>query len=436
MEWWLIFSILLGGLITLMLIGLPVAFSFIFITILVMSIMMGIENGSQQLILSMYNSLTKFSLTAIPLFVIMGEILFHSGLASRTLDVLSKWLGPIPGRLSVLTLLGGGLFASLSGSTVANTAMFGALMVPEMVKRGYKNEMILGPIMGSGALAMVIPPSALAVLLGSIAEISVGRLLIAAFLPGLLLLALFLIYTIGRCWLNPNLAPKYQVSKVSSGEKLLLTVRDLLPLGSIIFLVLGLIFFGVATPTEAAALGALGSMILVAAYKRMSYKVFYQSLFGTLRVTVMIYTIIAGSAAFSQILAFSGATRGMVQLVLSLSIGPNLILLTMLVTVIILGCFMEQVSIMMITIPMFMPIINALGFDPIWFAVLVLICLEIGQLTPPVGLALFVMKGAAPAEVSMKDIYKSALPFVACDIVGLMILIYIPAIATWLPNLI
>ncbi|MHB9150007.1 MAG: TRAP transporter large permease [Thermoleophilia bacterium] len=434
MDWWLLLTVLTAALVGLMLTGLPVAFSFLLVTSATMFWLMGGDLGLNQLVLSIYDSLTKFNLTPIPFFVLMGEVLYHSGLASRTLDVFSKWMGAIPGRLSIITLLAGGLFASLSGSTVANTAMFGSLMVPEMRQRGYSTQMTVGPIMGSGALAMVIPPSALAVLLGSLAEVSIGGLLIAVIVPGILLLTLFLIYTVTRCYLDPSLAPSYEVERVAATEKVWVALRDVVPLTFIVFLVIGLIFLGVATPTEAAALGALGSIVLAAVYRGISLDVMRKSTLGSLKVTVMILTIIAGSVAFSQILAFSGASRELVQAVMSTNLSPLAVILVMLGIILVMGCFMEQVSIMMITVPIYMPIVGGLGVDPIWFCVLMLICLEIGQLTPPFGLALFVMKGVMPKDVPMAEIYKGALPFVLCNLVAVALLMAFPVLTTWLPS--
>lgn len=434
MEWWVLLILLLGGLIGLMVLGLPVAFSFFVMTMIFMFMLMRGQQGLSTLMLSMFDSLTKFNLTPIPFFLLLGEVLFHSGLASRTIDVLSKWLGAIPGRLSVITLLSGGLFAALSGTTVANTALFGTLMTPEMLRRGYSKGLTLGPIMGSGALAMIIPPSSLAVLLGSLAEVSIGGLLIAAIIPGLVLLALFLSYTIIRALLNPSLAPKYEIDATDARDKIISALRDLVPMFAIVFLVTGLILVGVATPTEAAAVGAFGAVVLTASFRVLTRDVLKKSILGTLKVSAMILTIIAGSSAFSQILAYSGASRELVEIVLSWGASPLTVLLIMLGVVVVMGCFMEQVSIMMITIPIFMPIVGAMGIHPIWFAVLMLVCLEIGQLTPPFGLALFVMKGVAPKEISMTDVYKAAVPFVACNFIGIALVISFPALATWLPG--
>jgi tripartite ATP-independent transporter DctM subunit len=414
-----------------MFIGLPVAFSFLLVTSGAMYLLMGGVNGLTQLTVSIFDSLTKFNLTAIPFFILMGEVLYHAGLVSKALDVFSKWVGAIPGRLSVVTFLIGGLFGALSGATVASTAVLASLMVPEMMRRHYHKEMILGPIMASGALDMIIPPSALTVLLGTIAEVSIGRLLINAIVPGYILLGIYVGFVVIRCWLNPFLAPKYELSGVPWREKIFVGLRDLFPLGIVIFVALGLMMLGVATPTEAAALASLIAFALAAIYRSLTVQVIKQSILSSLQVTIMILTIIAASAAFSQVLAFSGASRGMLQLVLGVAVNPFWILVIMLAIVVLLGCFIEQVSIMMITLPIFMPIVKALGMDPVWVCILILLCLSIGQLSPPFGLALFVMKATSPSEISMKDIYQAAWPYCVLDFVGVALILAFPILATW-----
>lgn len=431
MDWWWILFLLFGSLLTLMFSGLPVAFSFLFVTTGAVYLWMGGTNGLTQLTVSIYDSLTKFNLTAIPFFILMGEVLYHAGMVTKALDAFSKWVGAIPGRLSVVTFLVGGLFGALSGATVASTAVLASLMVPEMMRRNYHKDMILGPIMSSGALDMIIPPSALTVLLGSLAEVSVGRLLINAIVPGYILLAIYVGYVMVRCWLNPSLAPRYEFPGVSLKEKLLSGLRDLAPLGIVIFVALGLMMLGVATPTEAAALASLVAFVLAAAYRNLTWDVIRKALLSALQVTVMILTIIAASAAFSQVLAFSGASRGMLELVLGAAVDRFWILLIMLGLVILLGCFLEQVSIMMITLPIFMPIVKALGLDPVWVCILLLLCLSIGQLSPPFGLALFVMKATTPPEITMKDIYRAAWPYCVLDLLGLALVLAFPILATW-----
>jgi tripartite ATP-independent transporter DctM subunit len=431
MDWWFILILLFGSLLALMFTGLPVSFSFLFVTSGAVYLLMGGTNGLTQLIVSIFDSLTKFNLTAIPFFILMGEVLYHAGLISKALDVFSKWVGPIPGRLSIVTFLIGGLFAALSGATVASTAVLATLMVPEMMRRHYSKEMTLGPIMASGALDMIIPPSALTVLLGSLAEVSIGRLLINAIVPGYILLGIYIGFVVIRCWLNPSLAPKYEFVGVSMKEKIFSGMRDLLPLGIVIFVALGLMMLGVATPTEAAALACLVAFVLAAVYRTLNFKVFKESIFASLKVTVMILTIIAASAAFSQILAFSGASRAMLQLALGMAVSPFWILIIMLAIVVLLGCFIEQVSIMMITLPIFMPIVKALGLDPVWVCILILLCLSIGQLSPPFGLALFVMKATSPPEITMRDIFKAAVPYCLLDIIGVALVLAFPILATW-----
>jgi tripartite ATP-independent transporter DctM subunit len=411
--------------------GLPVAFAFLLVTSAGMYLLMGGPHGLTQLTVSIFDSLTKFSLTAIPFFILMGEVLYRAGLVTKALDALSQWVGAIPGRLSVVTFLVGGLFGALSGATVASTAVLASLMVPEMRRRGYSKEMTLGPIMASGALDMIIPPSALTVLLGTLAEVSIGRLLINAIVPGYVLLFIYIGYVVVRCLVNPALAPAYAFERTPLAAKVASGLRDIFPLGAVIFIALGLILLGVATPTEAAALASVAAFLMAAGYRRLTAAVFHESLLSALKVTVMILTIIAASAAFSQVMAFSGASSGMLALVLGIAVDPLWIVVIMLAVVTVLGCFLEQVSIMMITLPIFMPIVKSLGVDPVWFCILVLICLSIGQLSPPLGLALFVMKAVVPADIGMRDIYRAAVPYCLLDVLAVALVMAFPGLATW-----
>lgn len=434
MDWYLVILICFVGLVLLMFTGLPIAFSFMGFSLIGMYILMG-QFGIQQLVLGMFDQVIKFSLTPIPFFMIMGEVFYQSGLVTRTLDTLSKFVKRIPGRLSVICLLGGGIFAALSGSVVANTAMFGSLMLPEMTRRGYDKALTTGSIMGSGALAMIIPPSSLAVLLGSISGVSVGKILTGAVLPGIFMVGIYITYVIGSCIRNPNLAPTYEAEETSDSDKLKSLVVDILPLGLIFFIVVGLILLGIATPTESAALGALASYILVACYGKFSWKLVFKTLLNSLKVTASVLIIIAGSAGFSQMLSITGASREAVNFLLALTSSETIILWIMLGIGIILGFFMEQTAIMMITLPLFMPIVAAYGINEVWFAVMFLICLQLGQLSPPVGLALFTMKSVSPPEVTMADIYRGAVPYLFMDVLVLIVIFLLPPLATFLPGL-
>ncbi len=273
-EWQIALLIILGSFILLMFLGLPVAFSFTLVNLVAVFILWHGEIGLEQLIVNIFSSVATFTLLPLPLFIIMGEVMLHSGVVPRMIDALDKWLGRLPGRLSILSVLSGTLIATVTGVSMASVAMLGSALVPEMERRGYKKPMMLGPILGSGGLAMMIPPSLLAVLCGVIAKISIGKLLIAIIIPGLLLAALYIAYIVIRCYLQPSIAPPYTVSPVPPlTDKIADVVRYVLPLGFIVFLVVGVIFLGIASPTEAAALGALGTFILAAAYKKLNWEV-------------------------------------------------------------------------------------------------------------------------------------------------------------------
>ena len=435
MEWWIVFLFIFFGLLFLFALGVPVAFSFLFVNLVGAYLFWGGSVGLSQLILSIYNSVTSFALIPVPLFVLMGEVMFHSGVAPRMMDVLDKWLGRIPGRLSLLAVGGGTIFATLTGSAMAGAAMLGSVLVPEMEARGYKKSMTIGPILGSGGLAIMIPPSALGVLLAGLALFSVGQFLVAIILPGLLMAILYAGYILVRCTVQPHLAPSYEMKHFPLSEKVVATVRYILPLGSILFLVVGLIFLGVATPTEAAALGALGCFVLAFFYRGLNWDLTKRSFSSTLDVTIMMFMILTGSMAFSQLLAFTGATQGLIKLAVGLPLPPILIIVSMQIVLLLLGTFMEPLTIMMVTIPIFMPIVKQLGFDPIWFGTIMLLNMEMATTSPPFGLVLFVMKGVAPPDTRMKDIYLSAIPFLICDLVVMVAIMAFPGVVLWLPSI-
>ena len=413
---------------------MPIAFCFLLVNTIGVLIWWGGAPGLMQLILSIRESVTSFTLLPVPLFILMGEVMFQSGIGFRMIDTLEKWLGRLPGRLSLLAVGAGTLFATMSGSSMASGALLGSTLVPEMERQGYKKPMSLGPILGSGGLAMMIPPSALAVILGAIAEISIGKILIAIVVPGLLMAVLYATYIITRSKLQPHLAPTYEIIPPSLLEKLAATALYVLPLGLIIFLVIGLIFLGIATPSEAAATGTLGTFILAAIYRRLNWGMLKKSVLATVEITVMVFLIIMGATAFSQILAFSGASRGLIELATSMPLAPIFIIVGMMFVLGILGMFISVVPIMMITLPIFMPIIYALDFSPVWFAVIFLLNMEMATTTPPFGLLLFVVKGVAPKGTTMADCYRAALPFLGCDVIALALIIAFPAIALWLPT--
>lgn len=434
MSWQMASLLLLGGSTVLLFIGMPVAFSFIAINLVGAVLFLGGEPGLQQVMRNSVASVINFSLTPIPLFVLMGEILFHTGLALKVIDGVERLIRQVPGRLAVVAVVAGTVFSAISGSTIATTAMLGSLMLPVMLARGYHPTMATGPIMAIGAVDMLIPPSALTVLLGSLSGISISKLLIGGVLPGLMLSVAFVAYIVVRVRMNPALAPPTPIEERHGWAKYELLVLYVLPLVSIFVVVIGAMSGGFATPTESAALGALATMALAGCYRALTRHALMKALRGTVAISGMILFIILGATTFSQILSFSGATEGIVSSVLDRGLSPFAILAGMMLLLIFLGIFVDQVSMMLITLPVFMPIVLRLELDLIWFGVLYLICMQLGLLLPPHGLLLMTMKGVAPPEVRMSHIFQAVVPYVAMSLVLLVVIIAFPAIATWLPN--
>ncbi|MBL8378957.1 MAG: TRAP transporter large permease [Burkholderiales bacterium] len=435
MDWtWA--AILLFGLgVGLMLLGLPVAIAFFATNIVAAVFFMGGGSGIAQVINNGFGAMTSFALVPIPMFLLMGELFYHTGLATKCFNAADKLLGNIRGRLSYVTLIGGTAFAGPAGSSMGACALLGSLMVPEMIKRGYNKYLSIGPIMGVGGLAVIIPPSALTVLLATLGRTDVGDLLIAGIIPGFVLALMYGILIWGWTVIDPSAAPPYDPEPVPRAEKLRLFFFDVIPMVAIIVFSVVVMLVGWCTPTEAAALGAVSVIVLAACYGRMTLKAFIASLEGALKITVMSFLIIFGSATFAQVLAFTGASSGLMNWALSFDLTPMGMLFIMIGVILFLGCFMDQLSMMLLTAPIFFPLAKTLGFDLTWFGLIMLLTLEIGYTTPPFGLLLFVMKGVAPPGTSMRDIYLSAIPFIACVLILIGLVIIFPPLATWLPSL-
>jgi tripartite ATP-independent transporter DctM subunit len=436
MDWTQASLILFGGLVVVMGLGLPVAFAFLAVNILGAAIFLGGEPGLAQLARNAVQSITSFALTPIPFFVLMGEVLFHSGVALKAIDAFAVLIRRVPGRLSVIAIVAGTVFSAISGSTIATTALLGSLMLPAMLERGYHPRMAMGPIMGIGGVDMLIPPSALTVLLGSLAGISIAGLLVGGIVPGLILSLIFVGYIIARAVLDPQLAPSDPLDGAASlAPRWRPFFVHVVPLIGIFALVVGAMAAGWATPTEAAALGAAGTILATAAYRRLSARSLMAALQGTVAVSGTILFIILGATTFSQVLSFSGAVNGLVGLIAAQDLSTTAIIVGMMLILLFLGCFIDQVSMMLITLPFFMPLVQRLGVDQIWFGVLFLICMQLGLLTPPFGLLLFTMKGVAPPSIAMREVYAAAMPYVGFGLVVLALIFFFPSLATWLPAL-
>lgn len=435
MEWYLALALIVGLFLVLLVMGMPVAFSFLFVNLVGAVLWWGGEAGLRQLIISISSSVTSFALMPVPMFILIGEVLFHTGIAPQAINSLDQCIGRLPGRLSLLAVLSGTIFATLSGSSVAGTATLGSVMTPEMEKRGYQKPMSLGPILGSGGLSIMIPPSALGVLLAAFAKISVGAILIAIIFPGLLMAVLYASYIIIRCWLQPAIAPVYAVTALPLSKKITDLARYVLPLGFIVFSIIGVIFLGLGTPSEAAALGALASFVLAAFYRRLNWETAKKSVGITLNITVMMLMIFTGSTAFAQILAYTGATTALCTFFVGLPLPPMMLMVIMQLLLLAMGTFMEPLAMLMVVLPIYLPIVYALNFNLLWFGVIMLLNMEMATTSPPFGLGLFTMKGVAPSDTTMGDLYRAALPFLGCDLIAMLMIMFFPPLALWLPSL-
>lgn len=440
MEWWLTLALFVGGLFVLLLARVPVAFALFGLTAVAATYFYGFAPAGRMMMLSAFSTLTSFTLAPIALFVLMGDIVFRSGVASRSLaGIRDLFPRRIPARTGLLTTVTGALFGMMSGSTIANTALLGKTFLPDMLKEGYKPQLAMGVVMAGGGLAMIIPPSTLAIVWAATAGVPVGPLLLAGIIPGLLMMTGYVLVTL--VWggtlkaAGPGSASQLSGERPSMTQRIVIGLREALPLAVIVFLVLGLIFLGVATPTESAALGVIGAYGLALAYRKLSWSMVKESAIESVKVAAMLYFIMASSSAYSQVMSFSGATSGFIEFMTGLPVHPAVLLILIQVVLLILGAFLEQVSIMLITLPLLMPVVSAMGWDPIWFGIIMLINLRIALVTPPFGMELFVMKGVAGDGVPMRQVYGGVAPFVLSDVVSMVIIALVPGIALLLPSL-
>src|SRR6266852_1493715 len=411
MSWDTAAWLMLGGSTVLLFLGLPVAFSFLVINLLGAWLFLGGEAGLTQLARNSVGSVASFSLTPIPLFILMGEVLFHTGLAVKVIDGVEHLIRQVPGRLAVVAVVAGTVFSAISGSTIAT-----------------------GPLMAIGAVDMLIPPSALTVLLGSLSGISISKLLIGGIVPGLILSLAFVVYIVVRVKMNPSLAPAASFTEYRGWEKFRPFFQYVVPLVSIFVIVVASMSAGLATPTESAAIGALFTILLASAYRALSLQNLVLALRGTASISGMILFIILGATTFSQILSFSGASNGVVESISRLGLAPMGLIAAMMLMLIFLGLFVEQVSMMLITLPIFMPLVQKLGVDTVWFGVMFLICMQLGLLLPPHGLLLMTMKGVSPPQVTMGHIFRAVVPYICMSLIVLALVFFVPAVAVWLPS--
>jgi len=379
---------------------------------------------------SVWNSMDSFSLTALPLFVLMGEVLYNTAISTKLLNGLLPWFQKIPGKLLHINVVACSLFAAVSGSSAATTATVGKITLEELSRRGYDKDMALGSLAGAGTLGFLIPPSLIMIIYGVLSDTSIGKLFIAGIIPGLILGGMYSTFIIIKALINPNIVPK-ETEKFTFIEKLK-SSRELFPVLFLIFIVLGGIYLGFTTPTEAAAIGVIGSYLLALIFRNLTWKIFLQSLLNAVMTTCMICFIICGAAFLSQVVGFTGIARALSEYIASLHLSPYALIFVVGLMYLFLGMLLDGISIVVMTLPIVLPIITAAGFKPLWFGIFLVIMVELSQITPPVGFSLFVIQGISNEDIG--KILKATFPFFCIMILMVVILTVFPDIVFYLPQ--
>ncbi|MFP4428338.1 MAG: TRAP transporter large permease [Desulfovermiculus sp.] len=382
-----------------------------------------------------YSQMTDPILIAIPLFIMIGNLLDKSGIADDMFEFIYKWLGPMRGGLAVGTVLVCVIIAAIVGIVGAATVTMGLIALPAMLKRGYSRQIAIGCISGGGALGFLIPPSVTMIVYCSVTGISVGKMFLGGVLPGLLFASLYIIYIIVRSYFQPELCPAIPKEERATWSEKFLALKSLILPFLLILAIMGTIFLGLATPTEAAAIGALATFVIVAVQGKLTWEVFTSSIYRTARLGSMVLWIIIGCLAFSTVvntLALPAFLTGVIE---SFGLNPWMVIIGMMLSLFIMGMLMDDLPIIMITAPIYVPIVTSLGFDPLWYGILFILNMQMAYLTPPFGFVLFYMKGVVPSDISMGDIYRSVGPFVVLQAIGLIIVMLFPQIALWLPSI-
>lgn len=430
----LVASLMFPALFALILLGLPIAFSLTIVSVGAGLAAFG-PAAFNQLYGSFYSASTNFILSAIPMFILMGALLERSGVAERLFRVMSLWLGRLPGGIALATIAMGGIFAAAAGVVGAVEVMIGMMAIPAMQRLGYDNRLIAGTICAGGSLGTMIPPSVIAVMYASLAGISVGKLLAGMILPGFLMVGLFLAYIVVQGMLRPAPVPVGAAQDdLPLGEKIWLTVTTLLPVCALIFAVLGSILGGIASPTEAAAVGAAGALILCILYGRFRPKVLRESLAITVRISAMILLIVAAGTMFMGVFAANRGASLIRDAIEATGLGTTGMIMFFLLIVFLLGFVLDWTANVLICVPLFTPFVRSAGIDPIWFATLVIIVIQTSYLTPPMASAIFYLKSIAPRDMTYGQMCRGVLPFVGLQILTLMIVAAFPVLVTWLPE--
>lgn len=432
----LIAIIMFGLLIVLLLAGVPLAFVGGGVAALFILYLWGVD-GFYLIVSHVFDTMDNYALVAVPMFIFMAMMLERSGVGDALFKAIHVWTGPLRGSLAVATVIACMIIAAMVGIVGAGVVMMGLIALPAMLKRKYSKSMALGPILAGGTLGQLIPPSVMFIIYALVAGVSIGKLFMGGLCAGVLLGGLYIAYILIRCYFQPHLGPPLsKEERMMPLPQKLAHLRGLIIPGLLMTAVLGSIFLGIATPTEAAGVGALGALISAAVHRKLSWENVKHALFVTTRTTCMIAWIFFGVKAFSAVFTLAGAGKMVESMIIGLPLGPWGILISMQVFYLIMGVPMDWLGCLMITGPIFIPIIRELGFDAVWFGILFNVNMQIAYLSPPVGSSMYYLKGVAPPEVTMGDIFRSVLPFVGLQLIGLSLIIAFPRIVMWLPEMV
>jgi tripartite ATP-independent transporter DctM subunit len=420
--------ILTASLLALLSAGVWVALTLMAVGLLGMALM-GLDSSGLILATTTWGASSSWALTALPLFIWMGEILFQTKLSKALFEGLTPWLGRIPGQLLHVNILSCGVFAAVSGSSAATAATIGKMTLPELKRRGYNESMAIGTLAGSGTLGLLIPPSIILIVYGVAAEVSISRLFIAGAVPGLLLVTLFMAYTIVWSMVYSKEGQK-QVQKYSFVEKVK-SIKELLPVVGLIIFVLGSIYTGLTTPTEAAAFGVIGALFLAFATGSLTTGSFKDSLLGAVRTSCMISLILAGAAFLTISMGFLGIPRALATLIGELQLSPYMLLVYLTLLFVVLGCFLDGISVVVLTTSIVLPMVQQAGIDLLWFGIYIVLVVEMSQITPPVGFNLFVIQSLTGKSILY--VAKAAFPFFLLIMLAVVLITIFPSIVTGLP---
>lgn len=413
---------------TLLASGTWVALSLISVGIVGM-LMLGNDSFGLIYATSTWGAVSDWSLAALPLFIWMGEILFRTRLSKDLFEGLTPWLNRVPGALLHVNILSCGMFAAVSGSSAATAATIGKMTLPELKRQGYSDKMSIGTLAGSGTLGLLIPPSIILIVYGVSAEVSIARLFIAGAIPGIMLLLMFVGYTAIWSLRNPQESPKNEI--VYSLKDKLAGLLKLVPIIVLVIFVLGSIYAGITTPTEAASFGVLGSLILALTSRTLNWDTFKQSLMGAVKTSCMIIFILAGAAFLTVAMGFIGLPRMLAEEIALLQLSPYMLIICLTILFVILGCFLDGISVVVLTTSVVLPMVVQAGIDPLWFGIYIVLVVEMSQITPPVGFNLFVIQSLTGKNILY--IAKAALPFFFVLLAAVIIVTLFPQLVTWLP---